>query len=86
MYLCSSSDSESSCSDGHIYAQSLDYDMTYLYNIPYNGKNGFPLLYTVPKRVQKITSGNKIKVSDVKDCLHILRRGKDVEKGKQEKS
>lgn len=65
MYLCSSSDSESSSGDGHIYAQSLDYDMTYLYNILYNGKNGFPVLYTVPKRVQKITFGNKIKVSDV---------------------
>lgn len=75
----------------HLHSeQSLDYATIYLCHILNDGKNGFPVLCTVPRRVQKIkfkrTSGNKRKLSNVKDYLHIFCRGKDVEKGKQEKS
>lgn len=63
--------------------------MIYLQHILYNGKDDFPVLCIVPKRVQKInlkkTSGNKRKVSNVKDCLNVLCRWEIVEKGQQEK-
>lgn len=74
----------------HLHSeQSLDYATIYLCHILNDGKNGFPVLCTVPRRVQKIkfkrTSGNKRKLSNVKDYLHIFCRGKDVEKRKARK-